>query len=96
MILGTFSGADYPLNAAPVHDMQELTRRTEPDGQNEIKLCGRPDDDQSDIGYKEPPFYLDRLNEKKKQRMVDPDMSRMNTLLSVIIDLQDKKRSIKR
>lgn len=25
MILGTFSGADYPLNAMPVRGMQEVT-----------------------------------------------------------------------
>ena len=68
---------------------RKLTRGTEPDGQNEIKLCEWPEDNQSDTGYKEPPFSLDRLDEKKR-RKDDSYMSRMNTLLSVIIDLKGK------
>lgn len=39
MILGTFSGADYPLNAMPIRDMREVIRSIRIDAQNEIKLC---------------------------------------------------------
>jgi hypothetical protein len=39
MILGTFSGADYPLNAMPIRDMREVIRSSRTDAQNEIKLC---------------------------------------------------------
>lgn len=65
-----------------------------PNGQNEIKLREWSEDEQSDTGCKEPPFSLDMLDGKKKRRMVDSYMSRMNTLLSVIIDLKVKSEAL--
>lgn len=93
MILGTFSGADYPLNAMPIRDMREVIRSSRTDARNEIKLCESLKINRARY-VAESRLSSSICSTKKRKRVVDSYMNRMNTLLSVIIDLKGESEAL--
>lgn len=91
MILGTFSDADYPLNAMPIRDMREVIRSSRTDVQNEIKPCESPKINRASFAA-ESRLCSSICSTRKK--VVDSYMNRMNTLFSVIMNLKSESEAL--